>query len=173
MSIWRTKFHTLDDITNWLESSPSEVMQILYENCEEQGECYVWTGPQASRGYGQYRKPNCRKKTRCTAHRLSFIAHHGSIPEGLLVMHLCDNPGCINPAHLVVGSHDANMVDMKLKGRAPHGSKHPRAKLTTEQAQEIRVLAKYGYAHEDLAVMFQVSRPTITKVANGTSYGRE
>ena len=104
--------------------------------------CWLWTGPVDSRGYGHLAvgKKNAR------AHRVAFELEHGPIPKGgghhgTVVMHICDNKLCCNPAHLSLGTHADNMADMKAKGRRKlinAGSKNGRAKLTPEQVQAIR-----------------------------------
>jgi len=76
--------------------------------------CWAWKGCVNSEGYGQvmFRGKNIR------AHRVSWVIHHRKpIPRGMVVMHTCDNPGCVNPAHLVLGTHKDNALDRKQKGR--------------------------------------------------------
>lgn len=104
--------------------------------------CWLWTGAVDSRGYGHlaWHGKNAR------AHRVAFELQHGQIPKGVgyhgtVVMHVCDNKLCCNPAHLVLGTHADNMADMKAKGRRKTinaGAKNGRAKLTSEQVQAIR-----------------------------------
>lgn len=77
---------------------------------EEGTGCWVWQGPVNSAGYG-------RVQGRQT-HRLSYELHHGPIPAGMHICHNCDNPPCLNPAHLWVGTPKENNVDMIAKGRA-------------------------------------------------------
>jgi hypothetical protein len=82
---------------------------------------------------------------------------------GLSVMHTCDNPGCINPAHLKLGTHADNMRDKKNKGRAPRGEDAGRAKLTEKQVIEIRGLASI-IQYRLLATQYGVSVPTIKDI---------
>jgi hypothetical protein len=84
------------------------------------GECWQWTGAVDKNGYGVFRtdKPTER------AHRVSFRLAGGSL-TGHLVLHSCNNPGCVNPAHLRAGSHGDNMLDRHSAGHYPKGDGHP------------------------------------------------
>lgn len=81
--------------------------------------CWLWIGAVDPHGYGVL---SVRNKIRF-AHRASWEAHRGIIPSGMVVMHKCDNPPCVNPAHLAVGTQDENMADMARKGRVRRGSR--------------------------------------------------
>jgi len=76
--------------------------------------CWLWTGTRTRQGYGQFAVD---KRTRASAHRMAYELTHGPIPEGLDVLHKCDNPPCCNPEHLFLGTHQDNMIDAVHKGR--------------------------------------------------------
>jgi hypothetical protein len=77
--------------------------------------CWNWTGPTNKWGYGSA----TRNRRAHNAHRLAFIATHGEVADGLVIMHLCDNRLCCNPAHLKAGTQKENIADMDQKGRRP------------------------------------------------------
>lgn len=94
-----------------------------------EGGCWTWRARCDRAGYGM-----CvvERKSRY-AHRVSYELTHGEVPVGLLVCHRCDNPPCVNPSHLFLGTHADNMRDMRLKGRGP-----PQMKLTARDVLAIR-----------------------------------
>lgn len=101
-----------------------------------ESECWEWKGNKNKTGYGMLwisDKPAVKK----LAHRISWEIHNGEIPEGLGVLHKCDNPPCINPAHLFLGTFRDNMKDKLTKGRHARGEKQKHI-LTDEAVMEIR-----------------------------------
>lgn len=103
------------------------------------------------------------------AHRLSYIAHIGSIPAGLMVCHRCDNPRCIEPSHLFLGDHAANASDKVLKGRQSRcaGAANGRAKLSPVDVEEIR-LSRIG--QRGLARRFGINRTQIERIRKGLAW---
>lgn len=116
--------------------------------------CWVYTGATDRRGYG---RPAIKTK-RYYAHRRSYEIHKGPIPDGMLVLHSCDNPPCCNPEHLSLGLDADNHRDMRARGRANYIS---RAKLAADQVREIR--ASPG-TKEELAAKYSVSPGTIYNI---------
>ena len=113
--------------------------------------CWVWTGSKDEAGYGLFQRAT-RHLVR--AHRLSFELHNGITPGELRVLHRCDNPPCVNPHHLFLGTDLDNARDMIAKGRGRHlrGEELPAAKLSEDQVRQIRadprtqavIAAEYG-----------------------------
>ena len=126
------------------------------ERVTESG-CWIWTGTVTSRGYGQLISHN--KKV--YAHRASFQAFVGDIPDGMVVCHACDNVHCVNPDHLFLGTQKDNLQDMKHKGRSTRGEKNTQAVLTESKVMEIKSLLDAGWTQEQVAKHFKVSRSNI------------
>ncbi len=144
----------------------------LRGHTKQVGECWLWTGQVNASGYGRIEIAD----KRCQAHRVSWEVHRGPIPDGLSVLHNCpdgDNPRCINPKHLFLGTHLDNMRDMAQKGRAaktalshpesrPRGSRAPSALLTEEAVRAIRSrYAEGGVTLRELALVYGVHKATI------------
>ena len=114
----------------------------------ELGPCHIWTGAADKDGYGRFRVSAVEGAAR--APRVAYVLAFGPIPEGLEVLHHCDNPPCVRPEHLWAGTHLENHQDKATKGRAPvpwvllhpedavRGEQHPGAKLTEEAIADIR-----------------------------------
>lgn len=97
---------------------PQDVRFWLHVNTT--GACWLWNDGQRPDAYGHFRRDDGRQ---VGAHRFSYELHHGPIPDGLHVLHRCDNPPCVNPAHLFAGTRLDNMRDMIEKGRARPGGR--------------------------------------------------
>jgi hypothetical protein len=127
--------------------------------------CWEWIGATNEKGYGVARIDGRNVR----ANRFSWELHHGPIADGLLVCHQCDNPICVRPDHLFLGTNDENMADMVAKGRArgaSPGETNHAAKLTALQVQQIK--ARLGtVSNRRLAREFGVSPWTINSIATG------
>ena len=89
----------------------------FWEKVSKTDSCWVWTGVKTRGGYGYLHKSSGTEQQSRRAHRISWELHNGQIPDGLWVLHKCDNPPCVNPDHLFLGDRKANMDDCAAKGR--------------------------------------------------------
>lgn len=129
--------------------------------------CFNWSGYRNNAGYGVIRlEGSLHRVTRLVCEYV-----HGKVPlKGEDVRHKCDNPSCVNPEHLLVGSRLDNVRDMIERGRNLVGTKCPWAKLTKEQADSIRQRRASGERSVDLAKEFGVHPNTIYTVFAGKGY---
>lgn len=127
----------------------------------ESSGCWEWTSSKHPRGYGTFWLEGKVQY----AHRVSYMLFKGTIPRGLEVCHSCDNPGCVNPDHLFVGTHLENMQDMTRKGRrqVAFGENHGTAKLRSTEVKAIRKLYR-TFSTRELAKKFKVAQSTISNV---------
>ena len=146
--------------------------------------CKIWYGASVPAGYGVIG----HLKRYTYTHRVAWELANGPIPAGLFVLHRCDQPACINPDHLFVGTPLENMRDMIAKGRQNYTknkrsgpdhplfgrrfdpSKHPNARLNWERVNEIRALYKPGVKQSDIAKMFGIKQPQVSAIIRGTSW---
>lgn len=138
--------------------------------------CWAWGGEIDKGGYGRI----CYQGKSLLAHRVSYALLIGPIQQSMLVCHHCDNPACVNPAHLFAGTNSDNMRDMSKKGRSHRGRKHVKARLTEDDVREIRRLyvldrrpsGRCGrYTMEQIAEMMGVSDSTVDAIIHGRCWG--
>lgn len=145
------------------------------------GGCWRWVGALNTNGYGflLYKRAGLGRQS---AHRVAYAMLKGPIPKGLNVCHTCDNPPCVNPDHLFLGTTRMNALDAKAKGRLPsgdrsaarlypklydkfRGSGHGNAELTEKQVREIRRRYRSEWiTQEQLARKYRVAQTTISYV---------
>lgn len=99
--------------------------------------------------------------------RILYEKHNGQIPDGMVLRHTCDNPGCINLAHLIIGTHADNVADRVLRGRSAVGVRNGRSKLNEQQVQQI--LGSTA-SHCSLSRQFGVSEKTIRLIRQGRNW---
>ena len=128
--------------------------------------CWVWTGAKLPKGYGFIKIPRTRRQI--YAHRLSFLISGRTIPEGMNVLHRCDNPACVNPEHLFIGSQKDNLQDMAAKHRHLCGEKNTESVLTAPDVVKIkRLLAMNMFSQKEIGRMFGVAQITISRIHRG------
>lgn len=142
-------------------------MKRFWDKVKKSEYCWDWTAYRQKRGYGVF----VFKSKDELAHRVSWILKNGEIPAGMCICHKCDNPSCVRPGHLFIGTHKDNMNDRNKKGRARGGShvgeNNPTAKLTKHQAAEIR--RRYIFrkvTSRMLSKEFGVSNQTIINIVH-------
>jgi len=133
----------------------------FYAKAVRVGDCLIWqgksrVGPYATVGY---------QGTQWLAHRLSYFFATGEEPP--VVRHTCDTPLCVEPTHLLAGTHADNVQDKVDRGRQPRHEAHHNARLTREQVGAIRQLAREDTSQKDLATHFGVSKQQISRIVNG------
>lgn len=132
-----------------------------------ENECWNWTAARNEKGYGL-----CGVNGRTQgAHRVSWMLNNGPIEDGMIVMHKCDNPSCVNPLHLSLGTHAQNTADAIAKGRYPQitvngidrarGERNGQAKLSESEVNAIRQSKDTGRL---LASRFKVCETTIRNI---------
>lgn len=171
---------TQKDIDRFWGKVDKESSAIFYNGTR----CWEWIGAKNKSGYGHYWVRH--KKTNWKSHRASWNIHYGEIPDNLLVCHHCDNPSCINPIHLFLGTSKDNALDRESKHRngskpgrrkrpetIQYGERSPNHKLTKKQVAEIRQLYKplvRGWGHQSLANKYGVAKSTIAAVVRGKNW---
>lgn len=148
--------------------------------------CWLWTGGKTSRGYGRLKVKDGPLKD-VYAHRFSYRLHFGPIPDGAYVCHHCDNPPCVRPDHLFLGSPADNTRDARRKGRMatgdrnasrryperrPSGEQHANSRLTVPQVVQIRERFDGGEEQKALAEQFGVSGQTIFRIVHKLTWKR-
>ncbi len=118
-------------------------------------------------GYGGF-CPRSGEKT--YAHRFAFVLAKGPIPAGLNVLHSCDNPRCVNPSHLFLGTTQDNIADKVRKNRQLRGETHRMVKLTDESVRMIRDRYEEGAQQDHLSAQFGVSRSNIGMIVRRVTW---
>lgn len=125
--------------------------------------CWEWQGAKIN-GYGKFWLDG----KNVSAHRVSYQLTKGPIPDGMKILHLCDNPGCCNPRHLIPGTTQDNSDDMISRGRSAKGEEVGASFLTETQVKEIK---SSPLGPTDLARKYHVTKSTISKIKLGRTWG--
>ncbi len=169
------------------------IEERFWRRVQKTDTCWLWTGPKLPKGYGRLGSGGDSAPVKL-AHRYSWELHFGDIPDDREVCHTCDNPSCVKPEHLWLGTHAENQQDMSRKGRSgatrhperlPRGDAHglrkhpesilrgarnPRARLTEDQVRMIRQLHAEGIAVDDLATRYEIHRVTVEGIIQRKSW---
>ena len=154
---------------------PTGSMERFAEKCKpvESG-CVEWTGGTTG-GYGAFSVGPRRGGRMHLAHRWLFEQTYGKQPASIDVCHKCDNPKCVNIAHLFAGTRKQNMEDAVRKGRTSHvartkGETHPMAVLTRESVAEVKALREAGKTLADIAYRFSISIAQVHRIVHNKSW---
>jgi hypothetical protein len=127
--------------------------------------CWIWTGTGDAYGYGHFGIAHSRS---AKAHRVAYNLYCGEIPDGKVVRHKCDTPACVNPQHLVLGSHADNSRDRSERMRTAVGTQNGKSKLTPELVKAIR--SHKGSSARQLAFLMGVNPNTVYAVLSGRTW---
>lgn len=146
--------------------------RVIYWPQDPERNCWLWIGAGGSERF--YGTVSIASKTR-SAHRLMWQICYGDIPDGLFVLHKCDNRKCVNPKHLWLGTAKDNALDASKKGRLKnnfrvfYGDLNSQSKLKNVDIVKIRLMAN-KYSQTNIAKKFRVSQATVWKILNGKSW---
>lgn len=139
--------------------------------------CWVWTAHRTPSGYGQIFVRNrtragapSRRGHGVRAHRVAWEMFRGEIPDGMVVCHRCDNPPCVNPDHLFLGTHADNQRDKDQKGRVARGIANARAKLNDQAVVDIRNRHAAGASKQSIARHYGVTPRVVFLVLTGQTW---
>lgn len=137
----------------------------FWKKVEKKDGCWGWNGSTTGWGYGKIWTGETKRII--GAHVASWILHRGPIPDGLWVLHECDNPPCSNPEHLFLGNVQTNTWDMIKKGRMRHlfGENIPQSKLTCRQVLRIRWMSEnWLLTRTSIAKLFRINAATVSSI---------
>ena len=144
------------------------VEERFWEKVRKTNSCWLWTGVPNKEGYGRFYVNGADVYT----HRYSYQLHYGSIPDGLDVLHECDTPACVNPAHLKTGTQTDNMKDKEARGRGnqPKGEQCGQAKVTEAMVQKIHADYAKGLTQKQIASTLPISQVQVSNILNGKAW---
>ena len=119
--------------------------------------CWIWTAARTTKRYGKIWVGHRNE----FAHRVSYTIFKGRFDQKLNILHRCDNPPCVNPAHLFIGNHAINGMDKRLKGRAAKGEKNGNSKLTVD---DVRAIRKSTLTYSELAKEYGIDQTQVWNI---------
>jgi len=154
----------------------------FWAKIDKSSECWLWQGSKRHKGYGAFCYVRDGQVVQGRAHRYSYELHIGPIPQGMFVLHICDNPACVRPDHLFLGTNQDNIADMMRKGRHAVGHYHPKAngglgmyrrgeahhasKMTNTLVRQLRNDRAKGMSYSKLAQKYALSQGNVYRIAN-------
>lgn len=162
--------------TIYKTSSPvnltSKQLKNFWKKVRKTDGCWIWEGCISGKGYGYFTLGYKNTK----ASRVSWMIHYGEIPtdgsyHGICVCHKCDNPACVNPQHLFLGTNKENVIDRVNKKRSAVGELSGRAKLSSSDVSKIREMLASGIKKASIAKIFSVNPMSIHLIATGENWG--
>lgn len=162
-----------DDIvqTSWKREAALKKLVVNIE-ISESG-CWEWTGGKTV-GYGTLKMQEIYGNFKILAHRLSYVAFKGeSIKDGLFVCHKCDNPKCINPDHLFLGTQKQNLLDCSAKGRTLTGEKSATCKYSKSQILKVKELLESGKTGKEISKITGISTSHVCRIRKGYTWKHE
>jgi hypothetical protein len=139
----------------------------FWEKVDRLGDCWLWTSSLHTNGYGLFTLGGKSRR----AHQLAWEWHHERVrPQGMVVMHTCDERRCVRPDHLRLGTQLENIEDRRQKGRSCRGEGSPRARLNASAVQDIRRLLDAGISQSELGRQYGVTSQTISAIALGQAW---
>jgi hypothetical protein len=143
--------------------APRDIRALFDSYVVRTPSCWIWNGKCDKDGYGRFYGDRDRRNIH-RANRWAWIFAYGAIPDGLSVCHRCDNPPCVNPEHLFLGTTYENMQDRNAKNRQARGHRNGLSKLTPEMVLEIRNRFLLGETETKLGRVFGVSQSAISTI---------
>lgn len=146
--------------------SSERFRKLFFKRVVKTDSCWIWASNKDRDGYGQIA---CMGRV-SKAHRASFAMANGYLISGMVVMHSCDRPECVNPDHLSLGTHADNAADKVKKLRHGHLDSNSQSVLTSDDANTIRAAYLMGMKLKDAADLYGVTRQCIGEIVNGRNW---
>jgi hypothetical protein len=156
-------------MNNLTKRTKERISNRFWSKVDQTGICWLWKAGKFSDGYGQF---SIEAGFNARAHRVAWILTYGEIQDGLLVMHTCDTPLCVNPEHLVLGTAFENIDDARVKGRLKGfpGEQNSQAVLTREHVIGIRTDFKNGFNRFQLKEKYNISSALLYTILHYKSW---
>lgn len=147
------------------------LQQRFWSKVDRGGDCWLWTAARSPLGYGKISVGRSGEGVEL-AHRVSWEIHFGPVPDGMCVLHRCDNPPCVRPDHLFLGDRADNAADSAAKGRTRSGESNHNAKLSSSSVALIRSRVAGGESNTSVARDFGITQSAVSMIVNRRRWGR-